>query len=81
MADRIEAGTYLVAAAVTGGDLEVEGITPHILQMFLAKLRAVGVHVQESGRKIRVWGSSGDYTGTDVATLPYPGFPTDLQRR
>jgi len=79
MADRIEAGTYLVAAAVTGGDLEVEGITPHILEMFLAKLRAVGVHVQENGRKIRVWGSPGDYTGTDVATLPYPGFPTDLQ--
>lgn len=77
--DRVEAGTFLVAAALTGGDIEVEGVSAHHLDIFLAKLRAIGVQVQENGRKIRAWGDPAYYVATDIATLPYPGFATDLQ--
>lgn len=77
--DRIEAGTFLIAGAITGGDVEVEGISPRVLDIFLSKLRAIGVHVQEDARSIRASGDPECYVGTDVATLPYPGFPTDLQ--
>jgi UDP-N-acetylglucosamine 1-carboxyvinyltransferase len=79
MGDRIEAGTFLIAGAVTGGDVEVEGISSHALQLFLSKLREIGVQVQENHRWIRAWGDPAYYVGTDVATLPYPGFATDLQ--
>ena len=79
MCDRIEAGTFLIAAAVSGGDLEVHGVAPHNLEIFLSKLRAVGVQVQENSRWIRAWGDPEYYSGTDIATLPYPGFATDLQ--
>ena len=58
MGDRIEAGTFLIAAAVSGGDVEVHGISPHILEIFLSKLRATGVHVQENSRWIRACGRS-----------------------
>jgi UDP-N-acetylglucosamine 1-carboxyvinyltransferase len=77
--DRIEAGTFLIAAAVTGGDVEVHGISPHFLEIFLSKLRAVGVHVQENTRWIRASGDVQSYSNTDISTLPYPGFATDLQ--
>ncbi|MHB1343286.1 MAG: UDP-N-acetylglucosamine 1-carboxyvinyltransferase [Thermoleophilia bacterium] len=77
--DRIEAGTFLIAGAVTGGDVTVEGISPHFLDIFLSKLRAVGVQVQENHKKIRAWGDPADYVAADIATLPHPGFPTDLQ--
>ncbi|NLE73384.1 MAG: UDP-N-acetylglucosamine 1-carboxyvinyltransferase, partial [Actinobacteria bacterium] len=77
--DRIEAGTFLVAGAITGGDVEVEGISPRLLDLFLSKLRAIGAHIQENSRSIRVGGDPGTYVGTDIATLPYPGFATDLQ--
>lgn len=77
--DRIEAGTFLIAAAATGGEVEVTGISPHFLELFLSKLRAVGVVVQENARSIRAGGDPSSYVGVDVATLPYPGFPTDLQ--
>jgi len=77
--DRIEAGTFLIAAAVTGGEVEVTGISPRFLDLFLSKLRAVGVVVQENARSIRAGGDPTSYVGVDVATLPYPGFPTDLQ--
>ncbi len=77
--DRIEAGTFLIMGAVTGGEVEVTGISPHALDLFLSKLRAVGVQVQESTRSIRATGDPSAYVGVDVATLPYPGFPTDLQ--
>ena len=77
--DRIEAGTFLIAGAITGGDVEVDGISPHHLDMFLSKLRAIGVQVQDGQRKIRAWGDPQYYSSTDVATLPHPGFPTDLQ--
>ncbi|MCX8032064.1 MAG: UDP-N-acetylglucosamine 1-carboxyvinyltransferase [Thermoleophilia bacterium] len=77
--DRIEAGTFLIAAAATGGEVEVTGISPHFLELFLSKLRAVGVVVQENARSIKAGGDPASYVGVDVATLPYPGFPTDLQ--
>jgi UDP-N-acetylglucosamine 1-carboxyvinyltransferase len=77
--DRIEAGTFLIMGAVSGGDVEVNGISPHVLDLFLSKLRAVGVQVQESTRSIRASGDPERYTAVDVATLPFPGFPTDLQ--
>jgi UDP-N-acetylglucosamine 1-carboxyvinyltransferase len=77
--DRIEAGTFLIMGAVTGGDVEVTGISPHVLDLFLSKLRAVGVQVQENTRSIRATGDPERYTAVDVSTLPYPGFPTDLQ--
>ena len=77
--DRIEAGTFLIMGAVTGGDVEVNGISPHVLDLFLSKLRAVGVQVQENTRSIRVTGDPERYSAVDVATLPFPGFPTDLQ--
>lgn len=77
--DRIEAGTFLVAGAITGGDVEVEGISPRVLDIFLSKLRSVGVHVSENSRSIRASGDPECYVGTDIATLPYPGFATDLQ--
>jgi UDP-N-acetylglucosamine 1-carboxyvinyltransferase len=79
LGDRIEAGTFLIAGAVTGGEVEVTGISPHVLDLFLSKLRSVGVQVYENTRSIRVSGTPESYVAADVATLPYPGFPTDLQ--
>jgi UDP-N-acetylglucosamine 1-carboxyvinyltransferase len=76
--DRIEAGTFMVAAAVTNGDVEVEGANPRHLEIFISKLRAIGAHVNEYDNSVRVKGDR-DYIGTDIATLPHPGFPTDLQ--
>jgi UDP-N-acetylglucosamine 1-carboxyvinyltransferase len=79
LGDRIEAGTFLIMGAVTGGEVEVTGISPHVLDLFLSKLRTVGLQVYENTRSIRVSGDPERYVATDVATLPYPGFPTDLQ--
>ncbi|MGQ9536388.1 MAG: UDP-N-acetylglucosamine 1-carboxyvinyltransferase [Actinomycetota bacterium] len=78
--DRIEAGTFAVAAAVTGGDLTITGVRPEHLALTLEKMRAVGVEIEENEEReaIRVRGG-GDYRGVDVATLPFPGFPTDMQ--
>lgn len=75
--DRIEAGTWAVAAAVTGGDVRIEPVRPADLRMPLIKLRATGVDVTEDGAGLRVRG--GPLESTDVVTLPYPGFPTDMQ--
>ncbi|MDI6873090.1 UDP-N-acetylglucosamine 1-carboxyvinyltransferase [Candidatus Solincola sp.] len=76
--DRIEAGTFAVAAAVTGGDLTITGIRPEYLALPLEKMRTVGVEVEEGEEFLRVRGG-GDYRAVDVATLPFPGFPTDMQ--
>ncbi len=77
--DRIEAGTFLIAGALTGGEVEVEGVSSHHLDIFLSKLRGVGVQVQENHRTIKAWGEPAEFTAADIATLPHPGFPTDLQ--
>jgi len=79
LGDRIEAGTFLIAGALTGGEVEVTGISPHVLDLFLSKLRSVGVRIEENTRSIKASGDIDSYKATDVATLPFPGFPTDLQ--
>ncbi len=75
--DRIEAGTYAIAAAVTGGDVVIERVRPTDLTLPLIKLRAAGIIVEEGADSLRI--KAGDLESVDVVTLPYPGFPTDLQ--
>ncbi len=76
--DRIETGTYMVAAAITGGDLLIENVMPSHLKPITAKLRECNVEVEEYEDSIRVIGSN-EIVSVDVTTLPYPGFPTDMQ--
>lgn len=76
--DRIEAGTYMVAAAATGGDVTIENVVSSHLQPVIAKLREAGAQVIEYDDKLRVI-SDGKINPVDIKTLPYPGFPTDMQ--
>jgi len=76
--DRIEAGTYLAAAAITGGDVTITHCRPAHLEALLMKLSEAGAHVQTEKERVRVTVSN-RLKGTDVRTLPYPGFPTDMQ--
>ncbi|MDP4096086.1 UDP-N-acetylglucosamine 1-carboxyvinyltransferase [Paenibacillus sp. P96] len=76
--DRIEAGTYMVAAAITGGDVYVEGAISDHLGPVIAKMEEMGVTVQPDENGIRVIASK-PLKAVDVKTLPYPGFPTDMQ--
>lgn len=75
--DRIEAGTYMVAAAITGGDVIVENVVTDHLKPITAKLREAGVEVSEELTSIRV--RRKDLQAVDIKTHPYPGFPTDMQ--
>ncbi len=75
--DRIEAGTYMVAAAITGGDVVVENVVTDHLKPVSAKLKEAGIEVSEELTSIRVKG--GDLKAIDIKTHPYPGFPTDMQ--
>ncbi len=81
--DRIEAGTFIVAAAITGGELEITNCEPGHLHAVIEKLREVGVEIECEGRdKLRVAGngeSRAPYKAADVTTAVYPGFPTDMQ--
>ena len=76
--DRIEAGTFLMAAAVTGGDVFVRGARAEHLQAVLAKLREAGVAIDEDAEGLRARVAQ-RLRGVDVKTAAYPGFPTDLQ--
>lgn len=76
--DRIEAGTYLIAAAMAGGDVYVENALSEHLKPVVAKLKEAGVTVEEHIDGIRVI-SDGILKAADIKTLPYPGFPTDMQ--
>jgi len=76
--DRIEAGTFMVAAAITGGDVTINNALPDHLKPTIAKLKECGIEVVENGDSIRVNARNG-ITPTDIKTLPYPGFPTDMQ--
>ncbi len=76
--DRIETGTLLIAAAITGGDLWVKNAFPQHLTMVIKKLRQAGVRLEKKRSGIRVISTSRPKP-TDIATLPHPGFPTDLQ--
>ena len=78
MPDRIEAGTFAVAAAITRGDVLLEGARPEHLEAVIAKLRACGVTVAAEAGGIRVRGT-GDIHAVDIVTQPHPGFPTDMQ--
>ena len=76
--DRIEAGTYALAAAIVGGDIELSGAPAALLRSLLDYLEAAGVTITETPHGLRVRGN-GRPMATDVTTRPYPGFPTDLQ--
>jgi UDP-N-acetylglucosamine 1-carboxyvinyltransferase len=78
MPDRIEAGSYACAAAITGGDLELVGACAADMQAILAGLREAGVHVEEKRDSIRV-AANGKLRPLTLSTAPYPAFPTDMQ--
>ena len=76
--DRIEAGTFLIAGAVTGGDIVIDNVISHHIKPVIAKLRDCGVDIEEQDSALIVR-NSGKFKATDIKTLPYPGFPTDMQ--
>ncbi len=80
--DRIETGTFMVAAAITRGDVLVKNVVPDHVRPIIAKLIECGCQVEEVGSdrdQLRVRGDVRPLKGTDIKTLPYPGFPTDMQ--
>jgi UDP-N-acetylglucosamine 1-carboxyvinyltransferase len=78
-ADRHQAGTYLVAGAITGGDVTVRGILPQHQDALIAKLKTMGARVDEGNDWVRVR-AAGRLQATDVRAMPHPGFPTDMQQ-
>lgn len=76
--DRIEAGTYMVAAAISGGEILVENVIPTHLHPIIAKLKETGAWIEETDHGIIVRAGS-RILPADIKTLPYPGFPTDMQ--
>ena len=76
--DQIEAGTYMIAAAITNGDVLVKNIIPKHMDSLSAKLVEMGIQVEEYDDSIRVI-SHGDFKNINIKTMSYPGFPTDLQ--
>lgn len=78
--DQIEAGTYMVAAAATKGDVLIKNVTPVHLEPMTLKLRRMGVNVEEFDDSIRVWVQpNASFNKIELKTMPYPGFPTDMQ--
>ena len=77
--DQIEAGTFMVAAAASRGDITIKNVIPKHLEPITSKLRVIGATVEEFDDSIRVIGHAGDYSNTNIKTMPHPGFPTDLQ--
>ncbi|AAM23459.1 UDP-N-acetylglucosamine 1-carboxyvinyltransferase [Caldanaerobacter subterraneus subsp. tengcongensis MB4] len=76
--DRIEAGTFMVAAAMTGGNVLIENVIVDHVRSVIAKLTECGVKITEEKGGLRVKGVK-NYKAVDIKTLPYPGFPTDMQ--
>ncbi|MBS3811112.1 MAG: UDP-N-acetylglucosamine 1-carboxyvinyltransferase [Halanaerobiales bacterium] len=76
--DRIEAGTFMIAAALTRGDVFVKNVLTEHIKSLIAKLHEMGLEIKEEISGVRVSGN-GRLDSVDVKTLPYPGFPTDLQ--
>ncbi len=76
--DQIEAGTYMVAAAITKGDVLIKNVIPKHLESITAKLVQTGVTVEEYDEAVRVI-SDGSFKPCDIITMPHPGFPTDMQ--
>jgi len=81
MPDRIEAGTLLIAGAITGGEIEVEGFQPVLIEAVTAKLREVGFKIENlsQGRHGLKIHHASNWSATDITTEPFPGFATDLQ--
>jgi UDP-N-acetylglucosamine 1-carboxyvinyltransferase len=77
--DRIETGTYAMAVAATGGEVELVGTRSELIASVIPLLESAGVHIQSTNRGIKVARNGAHFTGVDVTTEPYPGFPTDLQ--
>ncbi|MBU2698939.1 UDP-N-acetylglucosamine 1-carboxyvinyltransferase [Sporomusaceae bacterium BoRhaA] len=77
--DRIEAGTYMVAAAMTGGEVRVENVLIEHLKPVIAKLKEAGIKLEEDTSGVWVRASNREFRSVDIKTLPYPGFPTDMQ--
>ena len=78
MFDRIEAGTYLVAAAITEGNLKIKNVIPYILQTEINVLRKIGAKITTKKNEIKIVGNK-KIKNINIKTAPYPGFPTDLQ--
>jgi UDP-N-acetylglucosamine 1-carboxyvinyltransferase len=76
--DRIEAGTFMVAAAITGGNVLVQGAVPEHLSSLIAKMEEMGITIIEEKDGLRVIGTD-DLKPVDIKTMPHPGFPTDMQ--
>lgn len=76
--DRIEAGTFMVASAITGGNVLVQGAVPEHLSSLIAKMEEMGVTIIEEGDGVRVIGPE-KLKAVDIKTMPHPGFPTDMQ--
>ncbi len=76
--DRIEAGTFMIASAITRGDVTLENVRADHVSAVIEKLKEIGTEVIVTGNEIRVRGH-GSYRTTDITTLPYPGMPTDMQ--
>jgi len=76
--DRIEAGTFIIAGAMTGGDLNIAGCNPHHLDAILRKLEEAGVKTRSTVDSVRVMGDN-PFQAADMITEEYPGFPTDMQ--
>lgn len=77
--DRIETGTFMLAAAITRGNILVKNAIPGHVRPIIAKLKECGVHVEVLDEGIHVDATEGEFAATDIKTLPYPGFPTDIQ--
>ncbi len=77
--DRIEAGTFMVAAAITGGQVLIKNMVPNHLKAVIAKLRECGIEITMEDDGVVVKGNPETLVSTDIKTLPYPGFPTDMQ--
>tara|TARA_B100000989_G_scaffold73618_1_gene51843 strand:+ start:935 stop:2188 length:1254 start_codon:yes stop_codon:yes gene_type:complete len=78
MFDRIEAGTYLIAAAITDGNLKIKNIIPNMIQTEIGILRKIGMKLKIKKNEIQIFGNK-VIKNTNIKTAPYPGFPTDLQ--
>ncbi|MCX7625409.1 MAG: UDP-N-acetylglucosamine 1-carboxyvinyltransferase [Candidatus Sumerlaeaceae bacterium] len=79
VADRIEAGTFMVAAAITNGDIIIKNAPLDHMDAVVSKLHEIGARVEQTPDGTRVWGSFENYSPTNIQTWTYPGFPTDMQ--
>lgn len=77
--DRIETGTFMIAAAITRGNVLIKNVVPDHVKPVIAKLMECGVEIEDSDEGMRVRGDMHPLVATDIKTMPYPGFPTDMQ--